>query len=130
VTEVQALVADERTTVEKLKSLIAFQIKTFSEYFPAPFVYLARTKHRLDPRFDEWDDVYLATVERLLAKGVEHGEFRADLDVEMTARALMGMLAWMMAWYQPRDVADEERIAEAFWTLFYRGVENDSLTEP
>jgi hypothetical protein len=86
VTEVQALVADERTTVEKLKSLIAFQIKTFSEYFPAPFVYLARPKHRLDPRFDEWDDVYLATVERLLAKGVEHGEFRADLDVEMTAR--------------------------------------------
>lgn len=128
-TEVQNLVDDERSSVEKMRSLIAFQIQTFSEYFPAPFVYLARTKNRLDPRFDEWDDEYLSTVELLLAQGVERGEFRNDLDVEMTARALIGMLAWMMAWYEPRDVSDDGRIAEAFWRLFCRGVESGSRGE-
>lgn len=123
---IEALVDDEADSSEKLRNLIRLEVEIFAEHYPSPFVYLARVKKPLDPRFEEWDDRYFRAVKRLLQTGVDRGELRGDLDVEITARALLGMLAWMLAWYEPRGAEADERIVEAFWRLVEGGVVKDA----
>ncbi len=118
----RAMSESDEPATEKLRQLMTIQVAIFSKHFPAPFVYLARAKSRVDERFDKWDDEYILALEELLRRGVSDGEFRDDIDIEMTTRAIIGMMAWMLAWYEPRTPQDDERIVNAFWGLVTRGL--------
>ncbi|MGB6059224.1 MAG: TetR/AcrR family transcriptional regulator [Microthrixaceae bacterium] len=119
---VEALADDDGSSSEKLRKLVRLEVDIFSEHYPSPFVYLARVQEPLDPRFQEWDERYFEAVKRLLQSGVDRGEFHGNLDVEITARALLGMLAWMLNWYEPRGTAADDRIVEAFSSMIESGV--------
>src|ERR1700683_3419819 len=119
---VRDLSEEATDAAEKLCRLMELEISIFSKHYPAPFVYLARTKEPFNPKFAQWDSEYLSALKELLQSGVDRKEFREDLDIEMSARAIVGMLAWMHAWYEPRSQAEDLRIVDAFWRLATYGI--------
>ncbi|EHI12157.1 TetR/AcrR family transcriptional regulator [Mycolicibacterium thermoresistibile] len=51
---------------------------------------------------------YEARFERVIARGIESGEFKAT-DSYLMAKAVLGTLNWMSRWYHPGGDTDEDR---------------------
>lgn len=115
----------ELSVLDKLREIIDQQIHIYAQAYPAPFVYLGRVRTRAEPRFEEWDDYYLESLREILRQGVKSGELRADLDVPLAAYALLGMMGWMHAWYEPRGDESDRHIANEFWSLYVGGISAD-----
>lgn len=116
----------ELSVVHKLEKIIEQQIRIYADSYPAPFVYLGRVRTRAEPRFEEWDDYYLDCLRDILAQGVKSGELRDDLDIALSSYALLGILGWMHAWYEPRGEDADRHIAREFLHLYIGGVASNS----
>jgi AcrR family transcriptional regulator len=57
-----------------------------------------------------------------LQRGVDEGEF-VDLDVPLTAFAILGMTNWVYQWFRPDGRASAEHVARVFWGMIARGIE-------
>jgi AcrR family transcriptional regulator len=109
---------DSAEPVESLwRNLVKLQVKIFTEHYPAPFIYLSLTREQRDEHFPHWDATYLEHLIAIINRGMDDGFYRAGLDVEFAARAIMSILAWMSAWYEPRGAENDERIIEEFSTF-------------
>lgn len=60
--------------------------------------------------------------ETLIARGLRSGEIRDDVDPRTAATALLAMCNGAVEWYQRKSPAAVAGIADAFATLFLRGV--------
>lgn len=65
-----------------------------------------------------------AIIDRIIMRGKECGEFRSDLDVFLTRRAILGMCNWTYQWYQPNGPRTIEEIGEYFADLAVASVIN------
>jgi hypothetical protein len=63
--------------------------------------------------------------QRILRDGVENGEFRAELDIQVTSYGLLGMLNWAYKWYDPRGRLSVQQVAEQFTSLALAGLAAD-----
>jgi AcrR family transcriptional regulator len=57
-----------------------------------------------------------------LQRGVDDGEF-VDVDVPLTAFAILGMTNWVYQWFRPGGRASAEHVADVFWGMISRGIE-------
>jgi AcrR family transcriptional regulator len=56
-------------------------------------------------------------VERIIQRGIDSGEFRSDLDVTLTRRAILGMCNWAYQWYNAKGPYSIDDISEYFADL-------------
>lgn len=118
--ELERLRSDTGSSVAlRLRELIRMQVRIFSEWYPAAFVYLRHIGHMEQSakfvEFREMDARYMRAVEALLTEGAASGEFSLPSEPRTVARALVGMLDWMQHWFTPRgEVADLELADELF----------------
>lgn len=56
-------------------------------------------------------------IERIIQRGIDSGEFRSDLDVTLTRRAILGMCNWAYQWYSPKGPHSIDEISEYFADL-------------
>jgi TetR/AcrR family transcriptional regulator, cholesterol catabolism regulator len=105
------------------RRLVELQVRIFAEYYPAPFIYLELTREQRRSRFPRWDAEYLEHLIGILADGRDGGAYRDDLDVEVAARGIMGITAWMSGWYVPRGPESDERIVREFSTFISHGLQ-------
>lgn len=64
---------------------------------------------------------YLEYVHGVLRRGMDTAEF-AELDLEVTAYALVGMASWSYQWYDPRRSPSVEDVTEVLAGIFLRGI--------
>jgi TetR/AcrR family transcriptional regulator, cholesterol catabolism regulator len=107
----------------RLRTLFRAQVRIFAAYYPAAFVYLqhlGRPSERHD--FSELERQYVAGVEGLLEEGLERGEFSLGTSPRIAARALIGMLDWMMHWYRPDAELEPDEIADQLFSIALGGL--------
>jgi AcrR family transcriptional regulator len=63
-------------------------------------------------------------VELIIERGIKSGEFRSDLDITLTRRAILGMCNWAYQWYNPKGPQTIEDISEYFADLAEASVTN------
>lgn len=118
--ELELLRSDSGSSVAvRLRELVRVQVRIFSDYYPAAFVYLqhlGRLEHSPQfAAFREMDGRYMTALESLVAEGAASGEFSLCADPRTVARAIVGMLDWMQHWFTPRgDEADLELADQLF----------------
>jgi AcrR family transcriptional regulator len=66
-------------------------------------------------------DKFRQNIVSALEQGVEEGVFR-EVDVEMTALAILGMCNWTYQWLRPGSGRTAAEVADAFWDLAMNGV--------
>src|ERR1700745_1778502 len=90
--------AAERGAAEKLRRAILAHLEAFDRHYPHLFVYL-RERESVKRRFREMIGFSPKDYERcwqqILREGVENGEFRTDLDIQVASYGLLGMLNWL-----------------------------------
>lgn len=63
-------------------------------------------------------------IEKIIQRGIDNGEFRDDLDVTLTRRAILGMCNWAYQWYSTKGPHSIEEIGDHFADLAEASVIN------
>lgn len=107
----------------RLRELFRLQVRIFDEYYPAAFVYLQQLNHpSIRNEFARLERRYVEGVEALIAEGVDRGEFSIATSPAIAARAIIGMMDWMMHWYQPDAALGPEEIADQLFSIAVGGL--------
>lgn len=127
---IRALRRSDLAPAERLAQLIHNAIASFDENYPQVFVYIQEEMTRLRSREDPWAKAMLKQTREfeqalldLLRDGVEAGVIRADLDLQVAAQALWGMINWTHRWYKPGHHKPEQ-VADVFSAVFLDGVKS------
>ncbi len=120
-----AIAEADLTPTEKLRRAISAHLEAFDRHYPHLFVYL-REREEVKRRFREMIGYSPKDYERhwqqILREGIENGEFRSDLDIQVTSYGLLGMLNWAYKWYDPQGRLSIGEVAEQFTALALAGV--------
>jgi TetR/AcrR family transcriptional regulator, cholesterol catabolism regulator len=115
---------------EKLRRAISAHLQAFDRHYPHLFVYL-REREAVKRRFREMigfsPKEYEHCWQQILREGVDIGEFRADLDIQVASYGLLGMLNWLYKWYDPQGRLSVQEVAEQFTALALAGL---AVNEP
>lgn len=68
-------------------------------------------------------DRYEAVFRSVIRQGIEHGDFRPDLDVRMTAIYLLSILNAIDRWYRPEGDLDRDALTASIMEFVIRGAE-------
>ena len=60
--------------------------------------------------------------QQIIRDGVETGEFRAELDIQVASYGLLGMLNWLYKWYDPQGRLSVQEVAKQFTSLALAGL--------
>ena len=125
---ISEIAAADATAAEKLRRAISAHLEAFDRHYPHLFVYL-RERESVKRRFREMigfsPKEYERCWQQILREGIENGEFRPDLDIQVTSYGMLGMLNWSYKWYDPQGRLSVREVAEEFTTLAFAGVAAD-----
>ena len=118
------------SAVSKIEALIEEMIGSFDRNYPHMFIYI-EDMGRAAREDSDWARQAVRTTKKfeaialaILQKGKADGELDPDLDVQLSALALFGMVNWTHRWYRP-DRFDAREVAETFTKVFLNGVRAD-----
>ena len=63
-----------------------------------------------------------ALIDSILQRGVNRGDFRADIHVRLVRLAILGMCNWAYQWFRPNGTISSAEIAEQFSDLYIKGL--------
>lgn len=112
----------------RLEALLVAHVETAAEHLDAATVFLHEWRYLDDVRRDlvrTKRDAYEAMVREVVAEGVRSGEFRPDVDVDMTARLVLSAGNWIYAWYRPDGRLSPAEIARRYADVLVRGLRNE-----
>ena len=122
---IEAVASDTDSATEQLKKIIAAILHALEKYHENVTIFFQERRYLSGPRFDnvrkrrnDLEEVF----RRLLARGIETGEFRKDLDVPISGLGIIGMCAWSYQWYSPRGRLDLDAVADIFARLALNGI--------
>ncbi|MPY93625.1 MAG: TetR family transcriptional regulator [Acidimicrobiia bacterium] len=121
-----ALAHSEVEPPEAVRQLLVRSLR-FTHDHPDVAVIIANGRHELlaAERFDFLHTrgaAIRASWVAVLERGKAQGVFRADLDPDLTYKAVMGAVSAAPNWYRRSGAHDIDEIAEGFVTLFLRGI--------
>jgi AcrR family transcriptional regulator len=119
------IAAADETAADKLRRAIAAHLEAFDRHYPHLFVYL-REREAVKRRFREMigfsPKEYERCWQQILREGIENGEFRPDLDIQVASYGLLGMLNWLYKWYDPKGRLSVQEVAQQFTSLALAGL--------
>jgi AcrR family transcriptional regulator len=119
------IAAADGTATEKLRRAISAHLEAFDRHYPHLFVYLREresVKRRFREMFGFSPKEYERCWQQIIREGVETGEFRAELDIQVASYGLLGMLNWLYKWYDPQGRLSVQEVAEQFTSLALAGL--------
>ena len=119
------IAAADGRAADKLRRAISAHLEAFDRHYPHLFVYL-RERESVKRRFREMIGFspkdYERCWQKILREGVESGEFRTDLDIQVASYGLLGMLNWLYKWYDPQGRLSVQEVAAQFTSLALAGL--------
>lgn len=110
---------------EKLEAIIRDFVKVFDLYkshiavFYQEYNYLCPPyKQLIQEKREQFKQIIMNTV----AEGIETGEFRKEIPVEITGMAILGMVNWTYMWYQQSGKKSIEEIGEIYIDLILHAI--------
>jgi AcrR family transcriptional regulator len=120
----EEIVASEASPAQKLALALAAQLRAFDMHYPYLFVHIHNVLRvdTMHPDMQKRAKRYQEFWQQILTQGVKMGEFPPDLDVKVTAFAIIGMCNWMHRWYRRDGRLSIEEITQQFSRLVLAGL--------
>ncbi len=119
---------DSKTQLEKY---IRMHASIMHDYLDQIAVFFTEMEHldkktlkRIIPRRDEFH----RRLTGIIQTGIERGEFREELDPNITALLILGTLNWFYQWYRPKGKFSLDEIADVAIGLICHGVYKEAST--
>jgi AcrR family transcriptional regulator len=120
----EEIAASDALASHKLAQAIAAHLRCFERHYPYLFVNLRNMlqvdsmRSSMRKRAKRYEGFW----QQILSQGVKTGEFPADLDVKVTAFAILGMCNWMHRWYRQEGRLSMEEVIQQFTRLVLQGL--------
>lgn len=92
--------------------------KHVTVFFREQHILKGRTRAAILEKRHRSTEIYQETVRR----GVESGEFSAELDPDVAALGLLGMCVWTYQWFRPRTCVPAKQVARQYATMALQSV--------
>jgi AcrR family transcriptional regulator len=123
-------IAEEKgPSTDRLEQLVRSQLAAYERHYPYIQLYIQEDMNRVPgdgtAAGEELRDLglrYEAAIERITRDGIEAGEFRAGLDAQLVAFAVLGAVNWTHRWFSPGGRLTGEQVGASFADIFLRGV--------
>jgi TetR/AcrR family transcriptional regulator, cholesterol catabolism regulator len=129
--QLEEIVHSHAPTKIRIAQAFANHLRLFHQHYPHMAVYLHDYHHlmqKLQKDVIETPKHYQRLWATLLQQGIDAGELRNDLDVQVTVYAILGMCNWVYRWYNPEGKRSAEEIAAIFTTLVLDGLSREDKT--
>jgi len=117
------------TPTTRLCAIIHSFVKIFDLYKPHITVFYQESiylKPEYSEKINEKREQYKQVIFQVLRDGIETGEFRPELPVEITGMSIIGMVNWTYKWFKKDGTMTIEEIAKIFIDVILHSI----LTEP
>lgn len=128
----EGIVVTDDSAREKLVAAVRTHLGHFDQYYRESIrMFIDRAlpmlsdEHRSEI-FDRYHR-YEALLRGLIQSGIESGEFRADLNVNIVVLGLLGMCNWVPRWYRVDGRLTMDAIADVFLAMLLEGIQSQSL---
>jgi TetR/AcrR family transcriptional regulator, cholesterol catabolism regulator len=127
-----AEVVDMDATAEaKLREVCRRQLALYAADRAAYRVYFSEWRHLDEARQAQIvaaRDRYEANLRAILDQAVAEGTYAADVDRDVAARALLGMLNWSVEWFAEGGRLHSDDVAAVYASVFLRGIGGGNRT--
>ncbi|CAH0347423.1 hypothetical protein BCI9360_03819 [Bacillus sp. CECT 9360] len=110
---------------EKMQKIIKSFVKVFDLYKPHISVFYQESIY-LKPQYvdaiKEKRESYKVIIFDVIREGIEKGEFRPELPVEITGMSILGMVNWSYKWYKKDGEKTIEEIADIYVDLILQSL--------
>jgi len=121
------------TPKEKLRKALHDQLELIDQYFPRHFMLSgqdlncvsSKMRKEMFPLMSRYGKLW----RDIIAEGISAGQFRADLNMKLTVSTIIGMLAWVVEWYEKDDAVTVAQIAEHHIALLGEGMYVNSVPD-
>lgn len=133
----QEAYAKYQTPTERLCAIIQSFVKVFDLYKPHITVFYQEStylKQEYSQKINEKREQFKQIIFQVVRDGVEAGEFRPELPVEIAGMSIIGMVNWTYKWFKPNGPMTIEEIAKIFTDLILHALltdqakSNDNIT--
>lgn len=128
----KATIANEQygSPTQRLHAIIKDFVSVFDTYKAHLTVFYQESLY-LQPEYNkvvkEKRNRFRKIIKQVVTDGVNTGEFRKELSVDITTMAILGMVNWTYKWYQRSGENNIEEIAELYVDLIMHAVRHDNL---
>ena len=115
------------TAAAKLQAAMTAHVRVVAGSLEAATVFLHEWKALSPERREQvarWRREYEALWDRILAEGIQSGEF-APVGVRMARLLVLSSVNWLYEWYNPEGPLGPEEIAREFAALLLNGLRRD-----
>ncbi len=119
------ILAREASAHQNLYSLMHLAVSVIARYRPYVAVFFQERRALSGERHDEVlrkRDEAMASYRSTVRRGVEDGEFRADVDPDLAALGALGMCDWTYQWFSPQGRLSVDDVARGFALIVLRGI--------
>lgn len=111
--------------IKRLQAIVKDFVNVFDRYKPHLSVFYQESIY-LKPQYEklvkEKRHQFKQIIKQAISDGKKCGEFREDLQVEITTMAILGMVNWMYKWYQASGANTIEEVGDVFIDLILHAV--------
>jgi TetR/AcrR family transcriptional regulator, cholesterol catabolism regulator len=120
------ILAGDGTVTDKMRRGVAAHLRAFQDdadiYSIFNFERLADISPEVAEQVDRRGRHYEALWADLVARGVETGELRVDIDVRVTVKAIVGLCNSTLLWFRPGGRLTIDEVADEFAALVLGGL--------
>lgn len=126
-TKAQEVIETDMNPTEKMQKIITSFVKVFDLYKPHISVFYQESNY-LKPQYvdaiKEKRESYKQIIFNVIREGIEKGEFRPELPVDITGMSILGMVNWSYKWYKKDGEKTIEEIANIYVDLILHSLLN------
>lgn len=122
-TTLRILAQTDLPASEKLRRVTRIHVSVLERTYDFAAVYLHEVAGR--GLGEEWagkDHEYVSLIEDILRSGVDEGLFAPDMNILISAMALIGALNWLTRWWQVEGPISGSTIADRISDMFLAGL--------
>jgi AcrR family transcriptional regulator len=127
--EVERILKLDTTPDEKLRLIVTRLLTSYEANYPHMYVYIQEDMRKVASEQSDWaKDMtrqtrrFESATMKLMKQAVAEGRFREDIQPELAANALFGMVNWTHRWFKPGKKLSASEIVDSFWTIFVEGM--------
>ncbi|RFU68678.1 TetR/AcrR family transcriptional regulator [Bacillus sp. V59.32b] len=124
-TKAQEVIETDMNPTEKMQKIITSFVKVFDLYKPHISVFYQESNY-LKPQYvdaiKEKRESYKQIIFNVIREGIEKGEFRPELPVDITGMSILGMVNWSYKWYKKDGEKTIEEIADIYVDLILQSL--------
>lgn len=118
--------ARDEAATERVRAAVAGHLTVFQEHADLYTIFNTERLHSISAETAEKVNTlgrdYEQVWARMIEEGIRDGEFRGDLDVDVTVKAILGACNTTLTWYRPGGRLSIDEVSTRFAGLFLEGL--------